>query len=182
MPRRVPHLRVLMVEAQLRDTAITPGWMDPETAALVQQLGARGTLLRVDVERALARLYAPLCGPATPQGHIPLRDEIGALLRGEAGRDGYLPTAQAPEAVICALFGALTHRTPRVSPLLFRAIATVTAQAMAEHPDADGRELAADVTGAFDHGKRQASGYTLPHECTTPTRLLGHPTASEAVA
>jgi hypothetical protein len=181
-PRRVPNLRVLMVEEQLRDTVIVPGWMDADTAALVRQLAARGTLLRVEVERAIGRLYAPLCGPRTPQGHVPLRDEIGALLRGEAGRDGRLPVAQAPEAVICALFGALTHRTPQISPLLFRAIAIETAKAMAAQPDADGRELAADITHAFDHGGRQASGYLLAPECTTPTRLNGYPTKSEATA
>jgi hypothetical protein len=181
-PRRVPNLRVLMVEEQLRDTVIIPGWMDAETAALVRQLAARGTLLRVEVERAIGRLYAPLCSDRTPLGHVPLRDELGALLRGEAGRDGWLPVAQAPEAVICALFGALTHRTPRISPLLFRAIAIETAKAMAAQPDADGRELAADITQAFDHGSRQASGYLLAPECTTPTRLNGYPTKSEATA
>jgi hypothetical protein len=182
VPRRVPNLRVLMVEEQLRDTVVTPGWMDAPTAALVQQLGARGTLLRVDVERALGRLYAPLCSDRTPLGHAGLRDEIGALLRGEAGRDGYLPTEHAYEAVICALFGALTHRTPRISPLLFRAIATETAKAMVAQPEADGRELAAEITDAFDRGVRKASGYTLAHECTTPSRLNGHPTRTEASA
>jgi hypothetical protein len=182
VPRRVPNLRVLMVEEQLRDTVVTPGWMDRETAALVQQLGARGTLLRVDVERALGLLYAPLCSDRTPLGHAGLRDEIGALLRGEAGRDSYLPTEHAYEAVICALFGALTHRTPRISPLLFRAIATETAKAMVAQPEADGRELAAEITNAFDRGVSKASGYTLPHECTTPSRLNGHPTRTEASA
>jgi hypothetical protein len=179
----VPFIPSLVVEQQLADTIPPAGWMDPETLALVTDLTPVGTALQVDVERAVYRLSAALTASKDPGGHCTLRDEVRSLLRGEAGRDGYLPTDEAPAAIVCALHGALAHKHPVIGPLLFRAIATATARGIREQPDADGRALAAAIALDFSAGKRQASGYSLPSDdLRPPTRLLGHVTRPEESA
>jgi hypothetical protein len=178
-PRSVPFLPALVAGSLIEATELPAEGLPPVTEALASDLAAAGAAHRVDVPRALWR-HVTQHGLLAPEGHVPLWTELRALLRGEAGRDGYLPIDQAPAAIVCALHGSLAHKTPCIAPVLFRAIATATARAMQDQPEADGRALAAAITLDFSSGKRQASGYLLPHECTTPERLLGHRTSEGA--
>jgi hypothetical protein len=178
-PRAVPFVPSLVCTSLIEETALPVEGLDPVTAALAEDLASAGAEHRVDVPRALWR-HVTQHGRRGPEGHVPLWTEIRALLRGEAGRDGWIPIDQAPAAIVCALHGSLAHKTPCIAPLLFRGIATATYLAMKDQPEADGRALAAALTLRFSAGARQASGYRLPHECTTPERLLGFTTKAGA--
>lgn len=172
-PRVVPDWRAILCETQIADTAIPAGWVSADLAEVVHTLEAAET--GVDVQRALYRLCSKHQRVPGDDGHLPLLDEIRAILDGAGGRDGLIDREAASVAVALALHGA--NAVPNlVAPLLLRSIATATLRELQRAPTgAEPRRIAAGVAYEFTKGRRKTSGYTLPCDApAAPERLFGH--------